>query len=85
MKQHIEWFEIPPVEGIAIIQMWPRWMMTRRYLSMQLRSVVKWTLRERRCRELAISTSYEEISVAGISAIAKRLRRPTGDLLFVFG
>jgi hypothetical protein len=50
LKQHIEWFEISPAEAIAVIQKWSKWMTTRPYQSIQLRSVVKWTLKEEEMR-----------------------------------
>lgn len=46
LKQHLEWFEIPSAEAIAVIQKWSNWMATGPYKSIQLRSGVKWTIRE---------------------------------------
>lgn len=74
LKQHIEWFEISPAEAIAVIQKWSKWMTTRPYQSTQLRSVVKWNLKEeekRRARD--IDQFMKEISVAAISTVASGL------------
>jgi hypothetical protein len=74
LKQHIEWFEISPAEAIGVIQKWSKWMTTRPYQSIQLRSVVKWTLKEeemRRARD--IDQFMKEISVAAISTVASGL------------
>ncbi|KAF4415007.1 DUF1766-domain-containing protein [Fusarium austroafricanum] len=46
LKQHLEWFEIPSTEAIAVIQKWSNWMATNPYQSIQLRRKVKWTIRE---------------------------------------
>ncbi|KAF5965916.1 hypothetical protein FCOIX_12720 [Fusarium coicis] len=46
LKQHLEWFEIPSTEAIAVIQKWSNWMATHPYQSIQLRHKVKWTIRE---------------------------------------
>ncbi|KAH6984269.1 T5orf172 domain-containing protein [Ilyonectria sp. MPI-CAGE-AT-0026] len=46
LKPHLEWFEISAAEAIAVIQKWSNWMATGPYKSTQLRSVVKWTIRE---------------------------------------
>ncbi|KAH7141885.1 T5orf172 domain-containing protein [Dactylonectria macrodidyma] len=43
LKPHLEWFEIPSVEAIAVIKKWSKWMATGPY---QLRSGVKWTISE---------------------------------------
>ncbi|KAM0081835.1 hypothetical protein ACKRZS_005976 [Fusarium odoratissimum] len=41
LKQHLEWFEIPSTEAIAVIQKWSDWMATRPYRSIQLRNKKK--------------------------------------------
>ncbi|SPJ73996.1 uncharacterized protein FTOL_03726 [Fusarium torulosum] len=46
LKPHLEWFEIPSTEAIAVIQKWSNWMATRPYRSIQFRHKVKWILRE---------------------------------------
>jgi hypothetical protein len=74
LKQHIEWFEICPAEAIAVIQKWSKWMTTRPYQSTQLRSGVKWTLKQeetRRARD--IDQFMKEISVADIFPVASGL------------
>lgn len=55
LKQHIEWFEVPAAEAIAVIQKWSRWMATDPYQRIDLRSGPKWTIREeerRRTRDM---------------------------------
>ncbi|KAJ4246839.1 hypothetical protein NW762_013391 [Fusarium torreyae] len=46
LKPHLEWFEIPSTEAIAVIQKWSDWMATNPYQPIQLRSKEKWTIRE---------------------------------------
>jgi hypothetical protein len=46
LKPHLERFDIPSAEAIGVIQKWSNWMATRPYQSIQLRSGVKWTIRE---------------------------------------
>ncbi|EMT69710.1 hypothetical protein FOC4_g10000990 [Fusarium odoratissimum] len=41
LKQHLEWFEIPSTEAIAVIQKWSDWMATRPYRSIQPRNKKK--------------------------------------------
>lgn len=55
LKQHLEWFEVPAAEAIAVIQRWSRWMATDPYQRIDLRSGPKWTIREeerRRTRDM---------------------------------
>lgn len=74
LKQHIEWFEISPAEAIAVIQKWSKWMATSPYQSTQLRSVVKWTLREEETRKARdVDRFMKEISVVEISTVASGL------------
>ena len=46
LKQHVEWFEISPEDAIAVVQKWSKWMTTRPYRSIWLRSGMKWTLKD---------------------------------------
>lgn len=65
LKQHIEWFEISPVEAIAVVQKWSKWMTTNPYRSTHLRSEAKWTLNEEEMRKARnINQFMKEISVA---------------------
>jgi hypothetical protein len=55
LKQHLEWFEIPAADAIAVIQNWTKWMSTGPYQRIELRSGVKWTIKEeerRRTRDM---------------------------------
>jgi hypothetical protein len=72
LKQHIEWFEISPAEGIAVIQKWSKWMTTCPYQSNPPRS--EWTLKkEEKQRVLDIDQFMEEISIAAESTVASGL------------
>ncbi|KAM5383829.1 hypothetical protein ACJZ2D_001818 [Fusarium nematophilum] len=66
LKPHIEWFEIPSAEAIAVIQKWSNWMATRPYQSTQLRNKVKWTIRgEEKKKARDMGRFMREISGAG--------------------
>ncbi|KAH7002595.1 T5orf172 domain-containing protein [Ilyonectria destructans] len=58
LKPHLEWFEISSAEAIAVIQKWSNWMATRPYRSTQLRSGVKWTIREEERRRAGDMDSF---------------------------
>jgi len=45
LKQHIEWFRLSPVEAIAVIKKWTRWMARQPYELRQLRDGSKWVLK----------------------------------------
>ncbi|EXK26322.1 hypothetical protein FOMG_17067 [Fusarium oxysporum f. sp. melonis 26406] len=63
LKQHLEWFEIPSTEAIAVIQKWSDWMATRPYQSTQLRNKTKWTIKEEeRTRTRDMDRFMREIS-----------------------
>ena len=65
VKQHIEWFEISPAEAIAVIQKWSKWTKNNPYKSTELRSIVKWTLKEEERRKARnIDQFMKEVSVA---------------------
>jgi hypothetical protein len=44
-EQHVEWFDGSAAEVTAVIQKWSRWMATRPYELLQLRSGSKWALK----------------------------------------
>lgn len=65
LKQHLEWFEVSPAEAIAVIQKWSKWMATDPYQRIELRSGVKWTIREEeRKRTRDMDRFLKEISVS---------------------
>jgi hypothetical protein len=71
LKQHIEWFEVSPEKAIAVIQKWSKWMTTRPYKSTQLRSTVKWTLKEEEMRRACdIDEFMKDVSVAAKSVVS---------------
>ncbi|KAK4888696.1 hypothetical protein LTR27_012435 [Elasticomyces elasticus] len=45
LKQHIEWFDVSAEEVIAIIMKWSKWMATRPYKILSLKSGPKWVLK----------------------------------------
>ncbi|OAA38321.1 DNA-binding protein [Metarhizium rileyi] len=46
LQEHVEWFEITPVDALEVIQKWSKWMATDPYEGRVLRSVTKWVLRD---------------------------------------
>jgi hypothetical protein len=45
LKQHIEWFEIAPVDAIAVISKWSNWMASKPYQEKNLRAGSRWVLK----------------------------------------
>ncbi|KAH8903703.1 DUF1766-domain-containing protein [Coniochaeta sp. PMI_546] len=65
LKQHLEWFEVSPAEAIAVIKKWSKWMATDPYQRIELRSGVKWTIKEEeRKRTRDMDRFLKEISVS---------------------
>jgi hypothetical protein len=46
LKPHTKWFEVTSAEAIKVIKKWSSWIITRPYVSIQLREVVEWTVKE---------------------------------------
>ncbi|RKK25706.1 hypothetical protein BFJ68_g14093 [Fusarium oxysporum] len=68
LKQHLEWFEIPSTEAIAVIQKWSDWMATRPYQSTQLRNKTKCTIKE----EERTRTRYMDRFMREISGVSRQ-------------
>jgi hypothetical protein len=63
LKQHIEWFEIAPVDAIAVIQKWSKWIASNPYEEMKLRGGSKWVLKTEETKRLKdIKTFLKDIS-----------------------
>lgn len=64
LKQHIEWFEITPKEGVAVVRKWSKWISTSPYQSPRLRSGGNWTLKEEERQKIGnIDRFRKEISL----------------------
>ncbi|KAF7180835.1 hypothetical protein CNMCM7691_010126 [Aspergillus felis] len=63
LKQHLEWFEIAPVDAIAVIRKWSNWMASNPYQERNLRAGSSWTLKaEEVKRSEDIKTFLKDIS-----------------------
>jgi hypothetical protein len=73
MKQHLEWFQVPSGEAVAVIRKWSKWMSTDPYQSLSLRSGEKWTIRnQERKRTANMETFMMQISEAAQPAVNAR-------------
>ncbi|KAH7142748.1 T5orf172 domain-containing protein [Dactylonectria estremocensis] len=65
LKPHLEWFEIPSAEAIAVIQKWSNWMATQPYQPNPLGSGLNWKIREQETtRARDMGSFMREISEA---------------------
>ncbi|GIJ86386.1 hypothetical protein Asppvi_005274 [Aspergillus pseudoviridinutans] len=63
LKQHIEWFEIAPVDAIAVIQKWSNWMASNPYQERNLRGGSRWALKAEEVKRFDdIKTFLKDIS-----------------------
>jgi len=75
MKQHLEWFQVPSAEAVAVIRKWSKWMSTDPYQSLSLRSGEKWTIRDQERKGTAnMETFMMQISEAAQPAVNARRR-----------
>ncbi|KAH3008657.1 hypothetical protein KXW60_001878 [Aspergillus fumigatus] len=63
LKQHLEWFEIPAVDAIAVISKWSNWMASKPYQKIKLRSRSIWHLKTEEAKRFNdIRTFLKDIS-----------------------